>query len=442
MARQSTTMVPEHFVTVLMDDKNGCIKGTTFYTCGNFEGCCSADPCEWMYEAQPCDIAIAVAGGADGGNGDGDDGGSGGGDDGGSGGEDDGGDDDMSTSTTKTHLTPTTTETETDRESPTDDPMTTTDVDATPVPTATATSVTYFTGATNTGDETAIMTMTTTNGIPPATATPADATVAKATLSKVNMITISVGGSVGGIIVIGLMIWFIRRRLLSKRMSSIRGASPFVQDDKNPRAPSLTGTALGGDQDVFAEFGGRLPNPEPAPGIFTREARKNEAWHASVPPPMPTPATATSITATTVSTPATAATRPGPQPVQSQEQPLSSPEPILGRSVPAMNHPSPLTPGQPGTQMAIQRSLTTDASYFAPTRSTPTLNDGSVHDAQHSRGTQSLRGINHYSRESDYTRYAGQRRRAPDWEAPRANLNATPDERANNCYANSWAYGP
>jgi hypothetical protein len=89
---------------------------------------------------------------------------------------------------------------------------------------------------------------------PTPTATPASSSQA---LSTATIAGVSIGGLVGSLALVLLLFWLIRRRRLSKRMSSIRGGSPSKPDEKG-RCQSVTGTALHGhDDDVFAQFGGK-----------------------------------------------------------------------------------------------------------------------------------------------------------------------------------------
>ncbi|KAI0548577.1 hypothetical protein F4679DRAFT_550097 [Xylaria curta] len=192
-------------------------------------------------------------------------------------------------------------------------------------------------------------------------------------------------------------------------MSSLRGDSPDLDRPPNEkttmdRPHSLTGTALGVQS--FPDVRGQPQNPSSY--TYTElplltVTRPDEGW------------------------PLRTASDPSlHQQLSSQQQPiyaeLDSTETQSTGTVPlgiqSLNrrpspqiHPSQLTPGFPGTQMAIQ------------TRSgSGNINVG-VDRGYHGYGS-SIRNAN----------VSGE---AP----PRATLNATDDERLNNLYANSWARG-
>ncbi|KAI1826479.1 hypothetical protein F4861DRAFT_537057 [Xylaria intraflava] len=406
--------------------KQDCPDDASFFRCGDFKGCCTVNPCGFLQNDDPCGAAITSqehgSGGDGGGDGDGGDG---------EGGGDEGGDDVTTTLTptttriivtTVTHMPPhTSTE-----DSTTDSPASPTDGPPSPTSEASPTGTPVISHPTNSAGVPTTMdttTLATATGVPgngttsadtiptPSSTSPSKANGEKASLSRPAVLSISVGSAVGGLILLLLIFWLIRRRRLSKRMSSIRGDSPKPDKKSSLDRPvSLTGTALG-SQDVFAEFGGRVETHDDSykrPELYARDARKDEGWPLS-------------------STPATEPYRQDQQFSVSMAKPQpqfpcaeldSAGNEYRGLDIRpgrpphsmAVNHPSPLTPGYPGTQMPMQ----------------------------HGGGG---RNANYY-RNGGQGQNQSQVRRNFANATPRATLNATADERLNNFYANSWAHGP
>ncbi|KAI1634332.1 hypothetical protein F4809DRAFT_528978 [Biscogniauxia mediterranea] len=190
-------------------------------------------------------------------------------------------------------------------------------------------------------------------------------------LSKGEVVGASIGGTIGALALLLIIFLLIRRHRISKRMSSTRGNSPTFFDEKSViDQTQSTPKGNSGENDVFAPFGGRAnsqevdrPSPTSRPGYIELDANDAEKVGS------------------------------GKRPVS--ELPLT---PKQGSSSPGSSqfHPSPLTPGQPGTQMEIQNQLKAENGNYAE------VNDDATVDSH------------------------------------RATLNATKNERANGYHALSW----
>ncbi|KAI2635039.1 hypothetical protein GGS21DRAFT_490247 [Xylaria nigripes] len=374
--------------------KSDCPSQTSFYRCGKYSGCCAADPCTFTTESDPCAAAVASRGG----DGDGH-----------------GGDDSTSTNkVTSTQLVEPTA-TRTDKTSSTDttvtdepEPSTTDDGDSSTRdagPTASSTESPIPTDpadSSSPADSTTFETTTMTSGTLPAptSTAPSQNDGQEAYMSKSTVLAISIGSTLGGLALLALLFWLVRRRRLSKRMSSVRGDSPGP--GKNPgldRQTSLTGTVLN-SHDIFAEFGGRYQINNAHPGTSANETGKDEGWPLSN---APSPEVPHQQVNTAVELDSTETGSAGPV-ANGGMQPRRT-------SLQGIVHPSPLTPGFPGTEMAIQQ--------------------GSGRNANFNRNGMQYQ--NQY--QNPYPQH-----NFPNM--PRATLNATDDERKNNLYANSWAHGP
>ncbi|KAI1130448.1 hypothetical protein F5Y10DRAFT_289412 [Nemania abortiva] len=370
--------------------RQNCEKGTVFYSCGNFRGCCPVDPCAYMNEPSPCAAATRTS-------------------------TSDGGDETTSTATQTS--TPTTfiittesIETSTSETEPTSSSSSATSSLTSSVEASTTTTLAT---SVNTSDLTSGATETVTA---PASTSSSQASIENASLSRTAIAGVSIGGAVGGIALLLLAFWFIRRRRLSKRMSSLRGGSPMppaTPDEKSQRRSLMDAAPYPRSEDPFAEFGG---------AVRSRDGKRDSPRHTPKRPDEGWPLCAAPI--------------PEEQPAQLDSQPAyveldstdnerpSPTTPCLdpssaGSSVPkspstvssanrlshlnAKTHPTQLTPGFPGTQMAIQNR---------------------------SSGSGDIQGRSQHDSED------------PPRDTPRATLNATDDERMNNLYANSWASGP
>ncbi|KAI0872321.1 hypothetical protein GGS24DRAFT_502878 [Hypoxylon argillaceum] len=390
-------------------ERQDCTDHTTFYTCGNFKGCCPADPCtpEFMNRANPCTAAMESHGDGDG---DGDDGGDGG--------------DDETTSTTGRASTPTSMSSSTQNtETSTTDDTETFIVDTTSTSSSAGPSSSSAAEASTTTDGTTFTTSPSaadsTSGAAETLQTPTPTSLPQGesendSLSRTAIAGVSIGGAVAGLAVLLLLFWLLRRRHHAKRMSSVRGSSPKPPMTPNEKTitdqrQSLIGTSRDHrNQDPFAEFGGAVQSPGSrySPRHTSKHMRRDEGWPlcATSIPEEPSVYHQSNAVETLPSQQASQPTyeldstetrRTGPDSGPGVPQSPSIASSLSRRRLPldAQVHPSPLTPGFPGTQMAIQNWNQQNAAN------------------------------------------------APR-DTPRATLNATEDERMNNQYANSWANGP
>ncbi|KAI3331833.1 hypothetical protein HD806DRAFT_529607 [Xylariaceae sp. AK1471] len=456
-----------------IERRQTCPDDSDYYHCGKFQGCCFENPCDFLSSIDPCSAAVDAIDGEDTTDP----------------GVDGGGDDEPTSTvmttkrTTTTRLLPTTitraipspTSTKDTNTSTTDEPGSSTTDEAKPsssddpettsteptssssLPSARASTTvdgttTFSTSIISITDSTTVTGgATETETLPAPTPTSSSSSQAPPTATIAG---VSVGGVMGGLALLLLLFWLVRRRRLSKRMPSIRADSPTLPDEKG-RCQSVTGTALHGHgRNVFAEFGGRVQSHDgkhntrrckdagqdegwplysaPAPGERTRPIQPAQPLHPLQPVKPVQPVQP--IQPTTTETPqpnsqpmdyveldSTETERPGPGSgpaaaniQQSPVSPLSPPTLALPRRPSPLDrqtfHPSPLTPGFPGTQMAIQNRF--------PNTNTNT---------------------NGYQNHQDNYDSANTSANAPR-DAPRATLNATVDERTNNLYANSWAH--
>ncbi|KAI0489533.1 hypothetical protein F4859DRAFT_523474 [Xylaria cf. heliscus] len=423
--------------------REACPINFGFYHCGAFEGCCAEDPCAFLDFVDPCGAAVASAeyqGGS--GNDDGDDDGDD--DDDGDG---DGGDEEMTSTTrhTSTQQPSSTKHTETTTTTNNSATSSVTGIRHTSSPASfllttglvetSSPAVNTTTFPTGVGISTSATSESTTETTRPAPSPASDESESNSgtapPLSDMTIAGASVGGAIGGIALLLLVFWLLRRRRLSKRMSSLRGESP-TRPPKNEKSTadrrhSLTGTALG-TGDVFGgtclpPFSGQaqsqslnrrnnyIYSDQPLP------TRQDEGWplcagsghsvhqpFSTSSPPQSNPQSGNYVELDSTDTqlrPAgpSALPPPPPPPPPGARSPKRRPSPWI--------HPPQLTPGFPGTQMAIQSR--------GGSRGTGVVGQGYHHAASPAN--------------------------APMEASPRATLNATDDERMNNLYANSWARG-
>ncbi|KAI5920818.1 hypothetical protein F4810DRAFT_401149 [Camillea tinctor] len=274
-----------------------CPIGSTYYVCklNNFDGCCRTDPCA-NPGPSPCK------------------------------------DEDNPS------ITPTSTSQTTDNDSTTSDATTTTNSPTTDASSATGT--TFVTSVLSTTDATGgPTTITETVSLPsptglsqnsdPSSSPSSSSSSPSSSLSKGGVVGASIGGTLGAIVLLLIVYLLIRRHRISKRMSSTRGGSPAFFDEKLAiDQTQSTPKGIGGENDVFAPFGGRAnsqdidrPSPTSRPGYIELDANDAGGVSSSQRPPSELPLT----------------------PKQGSSSPGSS-----------QFHPSPLTPGQMGTQMEIQ----------------------------------------------------------------------------------------
>ncbi|KAI1499658.1 hypothetical protein F5X99DRAFT_271420 [Biscogniauxia marginata] len=260
---------------------------------------------------------------------------------------------------------PSTAPTSTNKVTSTDSPGTT--------PASSTTDTTLITSVLSTTDATGGPTAITESATLP---TPTDSSQsngdsASASLSQSQVVGASIGGTIGAIALLLIAFLLIRRHRISKRMSSTRGGSPTYFDEKSAIDQSQSSPkGASGENDVFAPFGGRANSheidrrqPDSQPVCIELDANEAENPNSSKQrPPSELPVT----------------------PKQGSSSRGSS-----------QFHPSPLTPGTPGTQMSIQNQLMTRKD-----------------DQGESSGSQ--------------------------LDAHRATLNATDTERAKGYHALSW----
>ncbi|KAI0858390.1 hypothetical protein F4860DRAFT_527232 [Xylaria cubensis] len=403
--------------------KGACPDHFRFYRCGDFAACCPANPCGFLEFNNPCDAAIAAL--EDQNSNSGDDGNGNGNDDGG------GGDKDTITITTTTTrhastlvLTPFSTK-GTETTSAADDSETSSVVNTrhtsslTNLPfissgEASTTIVSSSTSATGISTSTSPTSSVTETTLPAPSVESSNNNGTAPHSSNTTIAGASVGGVVGGIALLLLVFWLLRRRRLSKRMSSLRGDSPIPNRPPNEKSimdrhHSLTGTALGVQS--FPEIGGQPPNHNQySTYTYTEQLLPTGPWPDE-------------------GWPLRTASEPSlHQQFSSQKQPVyaeldSAETRFPGAVLPGIHsldrrpspqiHPSQLTPGFPGTQMAIQ-----------------------------SRGGSGNFNVGVDQGYHGYASPVGNADANLVGEAPpRATLNATDDERLNNLYANSWARG-
>ncbi|KAI0599350.1 hypothetical protein F4775DRAFT_122321 [Biscogniauxia sp. FL1348] len=314
-------------------DIGTCPIGSVYYKCklNNFDGCCRTDPCA-NPGPSPC----------------------------------------------KDEDNPSATPTSTSQTS--DNDSTTSDATSTESPTthaSSATGTTLVTSVLSTTDATGGPTVTTeTVSLPLPTGlnqgSDSSPSSSSSSLSKGEVVGASIGGTIGALALLLIIFLLIRRHRISKRMSSTRGTSPTLFDEKfviDQTQSSPKGK--GGENDVFAPFGGRANSQEidrtvstSRPGYIELDANDAERIGSGQKPVSELPLTP-------------------------KQGPSSSP----GSS---QYHPSPLTPGQPGTQMEIQNQLKAENGNYAK------VNDDATVDSH------------------------------------RATLNPTKNERANGYHVLSW----
>ncbi|KAI1304772.1 hypothetical protein F5Y03DRAFT_395296 [Xylaria venustula] len=368
-------------------ERQVCSHGA-FYHCGNFEGCCGIDPCAFQHSANPCQAAQAEGG-------DGSDNG-----------------DDTSAGTEPTSIPDFTTRNiGTDIFTITlDDPVESTSTSSpsssSSSPSASASSsanpsrpsTLAGVSATTTTDSTTLSTSVISTGTstdsatrtlpvtPLPTTSSQDEDSSGPHLPESALVGVSI---IGAGAIIGLLVaffWFARRRRLSKRMSSCRGGStplpsPSLSVFNFGRGGDPTGTALGA--------GSSLPTSTTIHNAYSQHHQHHHHQEKEL-PAEPEPAHVELDSGETQRLGAQSTTDTAAR--GTRQPPL-----------PAVRiHPPQLTPGFGGAHMA----------------------------AQHYDGGE---GVNNQSHR-DSTSFPR--------VVPRATLNATEDERMNNQYANSWAYGP
>ncbi|KAI0443115.1 hypothetical protein F4803DRAFT_574850 [Xylaria telfairii] len=395
--------------------REGCPNNVGFFHCGDIATCCAVDPCDFLAFPDPCSAAIAINDDNNG-NGDGEGEGDGEGDGDGDGdGDSDGGDGELTLRPSSTKVTQTTSTTHKSETSSTSEIGTTSSSASLPSTSSVETSsvlvtntITFATGVSSTSPAGASAAETT---LPTSSDSNDDDGTASPPLSNTTIAGVGVGAAVGGIALLLLLFWLLRRRRLSKRMSSLRGDSPGPARRSDKKSimdcrDSLTGTALGAES--LPALGGPAPSPKQRSDYvyndqpLTRGTRRDEGWplctasdpnlyqqqfSTSSPQLDPRPAYAELDSSETEFGPTTGT-----------QSPKRRPSPQI--------HPSQLTPGFPGTQMAIQN-----------------------------RGRSWSTGINR-----DY-HHASSANTSVEAAPLRATLNATHEERMNNLYANSWARG-
>ncbi|KAI0109573.1 hypothetical protein GGR51DRAFT_558265 [Nemania sp. FL0031] len=396
-------------------ERQDCPKNTHFFTCGNMKGCCPVDPCklQYMYTVDPCSAALQ---------------------------DKNGGDEETTSTTTATStstpiffsITDGSTSTSATDEfiTSTSETEQTSSASSSTTPSVTSSVETSTTAALPSGLSTSVSTSSATGALPAPTSAQGGSSE-NASLSRTAIAGVSIAGAVGGIALILLAFWLVRRRRLAKRMSSIRGGSPnppTTPDEKAQRLSLMNTAPYPQNQDPFAEFGGAVNTPDRKYNN-SKLARPDEGWPLCVRPMSEETSAGEPLPAQLDSRPACVELdaaegehlnpSPGPSPGPSPRS-CSYPSPSVGSSMPnspstvssrsrrlfpldaQILHPPQLTPGFPGTQMAIQNRSQND--------SVGQIQDNVVEDAPR--------------------------------DAPRATLNATNDERVNNLYANSWATGP
>ncbi|KAI3341751.1 hypothetical protein F4824DRAFT_262015 [Ustulina deusta] len=364
-------------------------KHGAFYHCGNFQGCCGIDPCAFLNFDNPCEAAQEEGG--------------------------DGSDDGKTTATEQPTITVSlpdfsTRRLETSTSTTTEDPETSSSSAEPSRPSTTSVEASTTVGSTTlstsvvsrSGSGSTTGSATRTLPAPVPTASSHGESSSSDALSESAIVGVSIIAAVGAIVLLVVFFWFARRRRLSKRMSSVRGVSPIPPSPSTVfdfgfatgRRANPTGTAFGAQDrgsppasDIRAPYGHLYPPrdahlPQQSSAAEIQQPTEPEPMHAeldSAEPQRPDVSIQRSLSALSPDTTPPLPRRP---------------------SLPAVRvHPPQLTPGFPGTQMGIQH-----------------------HDRG---GGQNYRGSTNAPRGT-----------------PRATLNATDDERRNNQYANSWAYGP
>ncbi|KAI0815627.1 hypothetical protein GGR55DRAFT_699473 [Xylaria sp. FL0064] len=362
-------------------ERQDCSHGA-FYNCGNFKGCCGIDPCAFLDFDNPCEAAQEEGG--------------------------DGSDDREDTSTIDESMKTTSVP-----HSSTKDPKTSTTTDD-PDTSSTATSTSSAASPSSSADHSRPSSSTeapttTKNGTTLATSvisTPGSSTADSATgtlptplptapsqndnsissgLPKSTLVGIGVAGVVGALVLLATLIWCVRRRRLSKRMSSLRGSSP---------APSLSPSM------VFDFAPGRRGNDPTGTALVSQNSGGDGGSGGSI---------------------------PEPEPIHAE---LDSAE--TQRLVPNVNI------------QRTQSAHTSDIEMTSPLPRQPSLPTVRVHPPQLTPRYGSAHMAPTYADRSDDGNGQIQREntRCSSRIEPRATLNATEAERVNHQYANSWAYGP
>ncbi|KAI8956359.1 hypothetical protein F4801DRAFT_595567 [Xylaria longipes] len=418
----SAPLLPARYEDI---QREACPNHVGFYHCGDFDACCAVDPCGFLDFIDPCVAAIASLEDQDSNNDDdGNDNGDGDGDDNDNGNGDGGNKETTSTARhTSTLALPPHSTKDAETTSTADDPETSSAPETrytssfvslpftslVEAPSTIVNSTTFATGRSISTSPTGGRATETRYPAPSPTSDESNNNNNNnnngpaAPLSNTTITGVSVGGVVGGIALLLLLFWLLRRRRLSKRMSSLRGDSPDPTrppDEKSvmDRRHSLTGTALG-TGDVF---GGQASSPNPRSNYTDQPlpggTRQDEGWplYTASEPRLRRQFSSQAPVYAELDSAETQLAGAGPLGARS---PNRRPSPQI--------HPSQLTPGFPGTQMAIQSR--------SGSRSTDTdIGQGYCHASS----------VN-----------------ASGEVPPRATLNATDHERMNNLYANSWARG-
>ncbi|KAI0014659.1 hypothetical protein F4780DRAFT_323165 [Xylariomycetidae sp. FL0641] len=376
--------------------------GGNFYICqkNGFKGCCKSDPCD----ADGCR------------------------------------DDDDGAHQTTTTTAPTTTKPGTSQQSTPTTAAATFDEDSssetitfTPTGTAlssitdqppTASQTSFTTTVLSTIDSTGGLVATTaTLPIPSSTTTPSD-NEKPSTLSTAAIAGASIAGTLGAIAILILIFISLRRRRISKRTPSRRGSPDDPYDDKGIMDQSRSPSDAAGNHDIWAPFGGRANSPEgerpkpTSPRKIPRDAhdaRTDESKplrgsmklarspYDEAPGPSQLDSQPVYVELDSTETERSSRRSVGPvSPLTAGGEDKSSNSSGSRSSKASSFHPSPLTPGFPGTQMAIQCGL------------------------RDSRGSASA---GYEKRDS----------RIAPIGAHRATLNATVAERSSNRHVTSWA---
>ncbi|GAW18834.1 hypothetical protein ANO14919_083160 [Xylariales sp. No.14919] len=409
------------------DQREACPVKWGFYDCGGFQGCCPLSPCSFTDKSDPCQAAIDHR-------------------------NDDGHDSDDASSAVKTLTASLPDFTSAILETLTlDDPQTSTDeadhwssASSTPASSSSSSlssssspsssssssssakpsSLSSVPALTTSGGSTLSTSITsalssnntTTRTLPTPlpTVLPPDGSDSKRIIPDAAIAGISVISALVAFALLAVFLWFARRRLIAKRMSSTRGDSPIPASDMKLamcRRPSFAEEAGPGDADTpallvhTAEIAANSRRP------YTRRVIAKdvlEAWNArnaSAPEALQAGAAEADSKPIHVELDSAETQRPGPSiPRPQSVMDTTKPLPRRPSVVNAQNYPSQLVPG-----------------LHAAGR-----NDDPGADASQSQGQG----------QSNRDSVGGPR------TVPRATLNATEDERMNNLYANSWAYGP
>ncbi|KAI1336443.1 hypothetical protein F5Y15DRAFT_207448 [Xylariaceae sp. FL0016] len=355
---------------------SSCSAGSLYYKCklNGFTGCCNFDPCN-VESSDPCS-------------------------------EEGRGhtSDKTSATSTMTEEPFITSSTDTAEETTSSDSTSTSSVIGASTTTESAsasdTSSTFSTSVVSTSDSTGgASSMVETIPAATSTAESSDGSASVGGLSSGSIAGIAVGGAFAGIALIFLLSLCVRRRHLKKRMSSTRGTSPDGFDEKSTINQTQTGSseAKSTENDpVFGPFGGRADQP------YKRKisgAKTEESWPLRRDAPHDEHAGPSQLDSTPIYVELDSA-----EPQRSGDSLNASPFPPSALSSHQSSptspsfHPSPLTPGFPGTQMSIQGQL-------------------------------------------DQARAGDRGSSNAPLGAPRATLNATMAERKNGHHATSWSNG-